>query len=79
MRALFASFVSEHLLVTSTAYLSFVLTVLLVLWFKFAELVHAVWTSIKHAIIEVLDFRDELRRRKTQRTTAAQDSGAVGT
>ena len=63
MQGSFASFISEHLLITAAAYASLLLTVLLVLWFKFAELLHAIWSSVKNAIRDVLDFRDELRAR----------------
>jgi hypothetical protein len=64
LRALFESFVSEHLLITAAAYVSLLFTLMLLLWLKFAELVHAIWTSIKNAIRDFLDFRDELQDRR---------------
>jgi hypothetical protein len=60
----FSEFVSEHVLITAAAYASLLLTVSLVLWC--AELIHAVWSSTKNAIRDVLDFRRELRQRKAQ-------------
>jgi hypothetical protein len=59
----FASFISEHLLITAAAYVSLVLTLMLVLWFKFTDLLHAMFVSVTNGIRHVLDFRDELRLR----------------
>ena len=70
MRGLFASFVSDHPVITAVAYVSLVFTCTRVLWHDFTELVHAIWTSTKNAIREVLDFRDELRDRRDRRRPA---------
>ena len=59
----------------ASAYASLLLTVLLVLWLKFAELVHAIWLSVKRATLDVLDFKDELRdRRNGPRRTATEST-----
>lgn len=79
MSADFASFASEHLLITLAAYVSLAITLLLVLWVKVSELLQVVWTSVRAAVrglwgdfkvtvFEVLDFREELRHRKESRT-----------
>ena len=62
MRWFLSSFASEHFVITVAAYVSLALTLFQVLWGKFTELVHAVWTSTKNAIRDVLAFYDELRR-----------------
>ena len=67
--------ITEQDLITGAALVLLALSIALVIWPKFVELVHAVWTSFKSAVREVLTFYDEIKQRPQSPRARPSDAG----